>query len=71
MTWASVPIHVDGSIVGAAVRQEKGVRFIAVDWRVAQMDQSSWRTAEEARVAAEEMVRTGRVANFIPRPIEE
>jgi len=71
MTWPSVPIQVDGSVVGAAVRQERGVRFIAIDWRVAEMDQSSWHTVEAARYAAEQMVRTGRVANFTPQPIDE
>jgi hypothetical protein len=71
MTWPSVPIKVDGGFVGATLPQEKGVRFIATDWRVAEMDQTVWRTPEEARCAAEQMVRTGQVSNFTPTPIEE
>jgi len=67
----SVPIQVDGNLVGAAVRQEKGVRFIATDFRVAEMDQSLWPSADRARQAAEQLVRTGRIRNFDPPPIEE
>jgi hypothetical protein len=67
----SVPIQVDGNLVGAAVRQETGVRFIATDFRVAELDQTQWPTAAEALRAAEQMVRTGRVPNFTPPLIEE
>jgi hypothetical protein len=71
MSWLSVPIQVDGSIVGAAIRQEYGVRFIAVDWRVGDLDQTHWNTADAAHRAAEQMIRTGKVANFNPPVIEE
>ncbi len=67
----SIPIQVDGSLVGAAVRQEKGVRFIATDFRVAEMDQTLWSTATDVLRAAEQMVRTGRIQNFNPPSIED
>ena len=48
----SIPIEVDGIFVGAAVRQERGVRFIATDLRVAEMDQTFRPTAEDVLRAA-------------------
>ncbi len=67
----SVPIQVDGNLVGAAVRQEKGVRFIATDFRVAEMDQTLWPAAADALRAAEQLVRTGRIKNFSAPSIED
>ena len=50
MTWPSVPIQVDGSVVGAAVRQERGVRFMAIDWRVAEVGYSAVTTVSSDTV---------------------
>jgi hypothetical protein len=69
--WHSVQIEVDGSLVGAAVRQQNGVRFIATDVRVAELDQTLWSATADAREAAEQMVRTGHVRNFNPQSIED
>jgi hypothetical protein len=69
--WHSVPIEVDGSIVGAAVRQENGVRFIATDLRVAEMDQTLWPAAADVLRAAKQMLRTGRIPKFNPPSIED
>ena len=71
MSWSSVPIHVDGTFVGAVIPQAQGVRFVAIDWRVGELDQTRWATAEHARQAAEQMVRTGKVVNFQPPSLEE
>jgi hypothetical protein len=38
----SYPIEVGGVFLGAAVGHELGVRFVAVDVRVIEMDQSIW-----------------------------
>jgi hypothetical protein len=38
----SRPIEVDGTLVGEVERHELGVRFIAMDVRVTEMDQSIW-----------------------------
>jgi len=67
----SIPIQVDGNLVGASVRQEKGVRFIATDFRVAEMDQTLWPAAADVLRAAEQMVRTGQIRNFHPPSIED
>jgi hypothetical protein len=40
----SKPIEIDGIFLGAAVEHELGVRFIAVDPRVTDMNESIWRT---------------------------
>ncbi len=69
--WQSLPIKIDGILVGAAIPQENGVRFLAVDFRVAEMDQTLWSTADRARQAAERLVRTGRIVDFVPLPVEE
>ena len=67
----SIPIEVDGIFVGAAVRQERGVRFIATDLRVAEMDQTFWPTAEDVLRAAKQVMNTGRFPNFDPPSIED
>ncbi len=71
MSWMSDLIQIDDTIVGAAVWQEQGVRFIAIDWRVGELDQTRWDTVVAARRAAEQMIRTGKVENFYPPVIEE
>jgi hypothetical protein len=67
----SIPIEVDGSFVGAALRQDNGVRFIATDPRVAEMHQTLWPAVADALRAAEQMVYTGRIPNFNPQSIED
>ncbi len=67
----SIPIHVDGTLVGAAIRQDKGVRFIAIDVRAGEMDQTVWASKDAVQDAAEQMVRTGRIRNFSPDAIED
>jgi len=66
----SITIEVDGTVVGAVLRQANGVRFIATDMWVAEMDQTLWPVATDALQAAEQMLRTGRIPNFNPPPIE-
>ncbi len=48
----SEPIDVDGVFVGVAVTHQLGVRFIAANDLVGDMDQSVWPTLEYARQAA-------------------
>jgi hypothetical protein len=67
----SVPIQVDGTVVGAAIPQEKGVRFIATDVRAGEMDQTVWNTTAEVQDAAEQLVRTGKIRNFSPDALED
>ena len=56
----SCPIEVDGVFLGAAVEHELGVRFIAIDVRVSEMDQSIWPTFDYARRSAHQMFRSAR-----------
>ena len=59
----SRPIEVDGVFLGAAVEHELGVRFIAVDARVSQMDQSIWPNLDYAYRSARQLFKSGRPAN--------
>lgn len=56
----SIPIEVDGVFLGAAVEHELGVRFIAVDVRVTEMDQSIWPSREYAQRSARQLFRSNR-----------
>jgi hypothetical protein len=58
----SCPIEVDGIFLGVAVEHELGVRFIAVDVRVNEMDQSIWPTLDYAYRSARQLFKSGRVA---------
>jgi len=69
--WQSIPIQVDGSLVGAAVRQQNGVRFIATDIRAAEMDQTLWPETADVLRAAEQLVRIGRIRNFNSQSVED
>ena len=53
-------IEVDGVVLGAAFKHELGVRFVAADARVTEMDQSLWPDAGYAHRSARQMFRAGR-----------
>ena len=57
-TWDSKVIEVDGAFVGGVIRHELGFRFVAVDPRLADMDQSIWPTLRSAQVAAARFLRS-------------
>jgi hypothetical protein len=59
----SRPIEVDGVFLGAAVEHELGIRFIAVDVRVSEMDQSIWSTLDYAYRTARQLFKSSRAAN--------
>ena len=54
----SRPVEVDGVFLGAAVEHTLGVRFIAVDVRVTDMDQSIWPTLDHAYQSARQLFRS-------------
>jgi len=56
----SVPIEIDGVFLGAAVEHELGIRFVAVDVRVADMNHSVWPNVDYARMSARQMFRSNR-----------
>jgi hypothetical protein len=55
----SHPIEVDGVFLGAAVEHELGVRFIAVDVRVTDMDQSIWPNIDHAYRSVRQVFKSG------------
>ena len=59
----SQTIEKDGILLGAAVPHEMGCQFIAVDARVADMDQCIWPSMEYARSSVLQFFRAGRIAN--------
>lgn len=57
----SYVIEIDGVFVAAAVTHEAGVRFVAIDLRVEELDGSLWPSLDEARRLAGVLFRTGRL----------
>jgi hypothetical protein len=60
----SQPIEVDGVFLGAAIEHELGVRFVAVDVRVTEMDQSIWPSVDYAYRSARQLFKAGRAATL-------
>jgi len=48
-----------GRIAGAAVGTAAGLRFIAIDPRLEEIDGSAWRNLADLRRAADHLLRTG------------
>ena len=59
----SRPVEVDGVFLGVTVEHELGVRFIAVDIRVSEMDQSIRPNLDYAYRSARQMFKSSRVFN--------
>jgi len=55
----SHPITVAGQFVGAAVTHGGGLRFVAIDPRVEELDHSLWGTLAEVERVVQHLVRTG------------
>jgi hypothetical protein len=53
-------IDIDGAFVGAAVRLDRGYRFIATDIRVEELDGSVWPTLADVRRLARQLYVNGR-----------
>jgi hypothetical protein len=64
----SHPIDIDGAFVGAAIRLDRGYRFIATDMRLDELDGTIWPTLEDVRRLARGLYRTGRFGS--PATIE-
>jgi hypothetical protein len=58
----SQPIQVSGVFLGVAVEHELGVRFIAINALVTDMDQSIWPTLNHAYRSARQLFKSGRAA---------
>jgi hypothetical protein len=57
----------DGILLGTAEIHPLGVRFAAIDARVAEMDQSIWPNADYAVRSARQLLRTESAAARLPR----
>jgi hypothetical protein len=53
-------IDVDGAFVGAAIRLDRGYRFIATDMRLEDLDGSIWPTLSEVKRLARQLFQSGR-----------
>jgi hypothetical protein len=47
--WQSHVIDVDGVFVGAAIRIDRGYRFVATDFRLEDLDSTVWPTLADVR----------------------
>jgi hypothetical protein len=64
-------ISVSGTFAGAAVKSSGKFRFIAVDPRVDDIDQSEWPSLSELRRVADHVFRTGRLPGRQAAPERE
>ena len=64
----SFPIDVDGVFVGAAVRLDRGYRFIATNMRLEELDQTIWPTLADVQRMARRLYVNGSLAEHDSRP---
>jgi hypothetical protein len=55
----SHPIDIDGVFVGAAVRLDRGYRFIATNMRLEELDQTIWPTLADVQRLARRLYLNG------------
>jgi hypothetical protein len=55
-------IEIDGAFVGAAVRLDTGYRFVATDFRLDELDGTTWPSLADVRRLAHHLFRTGSFA---------
>jgi hypothetical protein len=55
-------IEIDGAFVGAAVRLDTGYRFIATDFRLEELDGTTWPSLTDVKRLANRLFRTGSFA---------
>jgi hypothetical protein len=55
-------IEIDGAFVGAAIRLDTGYRFIATDFRLDELDGTTWPSLGDVRRLADHLFRTGSFA---------
>ena len=58
----SHPIDIDGVFVGAAIRLDRGYRFIATNMRLEELDQSLWPTLADVQRLARRLYLSGTLA---------
>ena len=55
----SHPIDIDGVFVGAAIRLDRGYRFVATNMRLEELDQSIWPTLADVQRLARRLYVNG------------
>jgi hypothetical protein len=55
-------IDIDGVFVGAAIRIDRGYRFVAIDYRLEELDSSIWPTLADVQRLARRLYLTGSFA---------
>jgi hypothetical protein len=58
-------IDIDGVFVGAAIRIDRGYRFVAIDFRLEELDSSIWPTLADVRRVARRVYQTATSAGQI------
>jgi hypothetical protein len=58
----SHPIDIDGVFVGAAIRLDRGYRFIATNMRLEELDQTLWPTLADVQRVARRLYLGGTLA---------
>jgi hypothetical protein len=57
----SHPIDIDGVFVGAAIRLDRGYRFVATNMRLEELDQTIWPTLADVRRLARLLYHNGSI----------
>jgi hypothetical protein len=63
-------IDISGTFAGAAISASGKYRFIAVDPRVADLDQSEWKTLGDVRRVVGHLLTTGRLPAAPPAALQ-
>jgi hypothetical protein len=58
-------IDIDGLFVGAAIRIDRGYRFVATDFRMEELDSSIWPTLEDVQRVARRVYRDATSAGHV------
>jgi hypothetical protein len=64
----SHPIDIDGVFVGAAIRLDQGYRFIAINMRLEELDQTIWPTLADVQRLARRLYLSGSLAEHDAQP---
>jgi hypothetical protein len=64
-------IDVDGVFVGTAIRIDRGYRFVAIDFRLEELDSSVWPTLDDVRRLARRTLVAATSAGPISRALHK
>ena len=61
-------ITIDGNFVGAAIRLDRGYRFVATDLRLYELDETIWPTLSDVERLARRLYYSGRFTGRVAEP---